>query len=289
MYDLPLSAPADPAPPFEGDRAAVAAFLSRHADLDYVYVLCRPDGRPFYVGIGCRHRLFAHESEARQHHPIETNPFKCNVIRKIMRSGGALTYRIDSLWPREARAALHARETELIAYYGRLHEGGSLTNLAPGAGGTGLAPQSRDKHAATLSGVPEDNVERAVLNRFLQSIAPVDSVPVKPASQIARILPTTPHPSARRPTRRAACALVASAAAHGRPLVGGVVIPRCFLFEGVRGVIENGVSRDLVKAGLATLVPAADPSDEAFALDGGQCAAIAELLGREKLEGLGLI
>src|SRR5690606_32317683 len=98
---------------------------------------------------------------------------------------------------------------------------------------SGSAPHSLQRHAATLSGEPDDNPERATLNRFLQAIGPVQSVPVKPIRQISRILPTTPHPSPRSPTLRCAYALIASASAHALRLTPDVHVPRAFQFEGV--------------------------------------------------------
>lgn len=54
----------------------------------YVYVLARPNGKPFYVGkatVDKRHsRRADHEREARGGHKCH----KCNVIRKIWRQGG---------------------------------------------------------------------------------------------------------------------------------------------------------------------------------------------------------
>lgn len=191
-------------PLFEGDRAAVDTWLRGIAGQYYVYLLCRPDGRPFYVGKGLNRRVLEHEAEARRAHPVgETNPFKCNVIRKIIREGGHVLYRIDSTWPAEEQGACLEREAALIAQHRRLHEGGYLTNLAGGIGSmAGAAPFSLERHAATLSGSPADNPERATLNRFLLGIGPVESVPIKPLRQIARLLPTTPHPSPRQPTLR---------------------------------------------------------------------------------------
>src|SRR3546814_13594099 len=67
-------------------------------------------------------------------------------------------------------------EAALITQYKRLHEGGPLTNLAGGVGNlSGSSPFSLERHAATLSGSPANNPERATLNRFLLSIGPVDS------------------------------------------------------------------------------------------------------------------
>jgi hypothetical protein len=153
----------------------------------------------------------------------------------------------------------------------------------------GVAVLWAARHEATLSGEPEDNPERAVLNRFLQGIGPVRSVPVKPTGQIARILPSTPHPSPRQPTLRCAYALIASASAHGLTLEPGVQIPRSFVYQGVEGIIENGVARDILKAQMAHLVPAADPRDERFALTAAHIALIVDLIGEKALADRGLL
>lgn len=276
---------------FFGARQELERYLGTLVGKTYVYVLCRPDRTPFYVGKGVSRRVLAHEAEARQNHPMgETNPFKCNLIRKIMRQGHGLFYAIDSVFPREREQASLEREAALIARIGRLHEGGTLTNLSGGVGrAAGSSPFSVARHEATLSGEPEDNPQRAVLNRFLQGIGPVRSVPVKPVDQIAHILPSTPHPSPRRPTARCAYALIASASAHGLSLEPGVRIPRSFVYEDVEGVIENGVARDLLKAGMAHLVPAADPRAENFALSADHITLIVDLLGEEALVDRGLL
>jgi hypothetical protein len=276
---------------FDGDRDALERHLAAVAGRYYVYVLCRPDGQPFYVGKGLGRRALEHEAEARRNHPFgETNPFKCNVIRKIIAAGGKVRYRLDSAYDPAEELACLQREAELIAHYRRLHEGGCLTNLAGGVGNaSGAAPFSREKHSATLAGEPEGNRERAILNRFLLGIGPVASVPVKPISQISRILPTTPHPQARSPTARCAYALIASASAHGLRLAPGTRIPRAFAYGGVSAIIENGVSRDLLKADMATLRPAANPVAEAFELEERHVSLLAELVGADALVTRGLI
>lgn len=276
---------------FDGDRAGTETFLRAHPGKFYVYLLCRPDGRPFYVGKGSNRRVFEHEAEALRNHPIgESNPFKCNVIRKILREGGTIRYRIDAVYDPGAQMRCLEREATLILEYRRLHEGGILTNLAGGLGSmSGPAPLSLGRHAATLSGEPDDNPERATLNRFLLGIGPVSSVPIKPARQISRVLPTTPHPSPRSPTLRCAYALIASASATGTRLVAGANVPRAFTYQNVEGVIENGVARDILKAGMASLVPSEDPMRERFTLSGIQIQTLERLYGLSALVERGLV
>lgn len=277
---------------FEGGRADVDAYLRTIAGRYYVYLLCRPNGRPFYVGKGLNRRALEHEAEARRHHPIgEANPFKCNVIRKIVRDGGQLTYRIDSHYDAGDQLACLEREATLIKQHRRLHEGGYLTNLAGGRGNlAGAAPFSLDRHAATLSGEPANNPERAILNRFLQGFGEVGSVPVKPARQIVRILPTTPHPNARSPTRRCAYALLASAAASGLQLSEAPLkIPRSFVYQNVAAVIENGVARDILKAGMASLIANPNPLGEVFQLSERQMKTVIGLVGEKLLIERGLL
>ena len=126
------------------------------------------------------------------------------------------------------------------------------------------------------------------MNAFLTAIGPVASVPIKPISQITRLLPTTPHPNARTPTPRNAYALAASAVANGLQLVTDVEIPRSFVFSGVKAVIENGVARDILKAELASLVSANDPAEERFQLSERQVRQVRGLIGTKVLEERGL-
>ena len=102
----------------------------------YVYILCRPDGSPFYVGKGSRNRVFDHDAEARSGHKCH----KCNVIRKVWRNGGAVQRYILLETTNEQEALDY--EVELISLYGL----NTLTNVTAGgegASGTKASPKER--------------------------------------------------------------------------------------------------------------------------------------------------
>lgn len=102
----------------------------------YVYVLSRPDGRPFYVGKGRGRRMFDHDAEARSGCPCH----KCRVIRKIWRQGAEIQREV--VFESDSHAIALGREIELIAFYGRA----ALTNQT--AGGEGVhdpSPEIRAK------------------------------------------------------------------------------------------------------------------------------------------------
>ena len=254
----------------------------------YVYILRRPDGRPFYVGKGFGARIFQHENEARHPNDRRSNAYKLNVIRSIWRSNEVVTYEIEFYSDDETTA--YAREAELIGSFKRLHEGGTLTNLAAGGGTTsGSAPSSKIRHSATLAGNPEDNPERATLNRFVLAIATMNSVVIKPAGQFLP-RPTTRFPKvSRTPSLRQAVALVAAASANGVSLDSACIIPRKVVVESVEGLVENGVSCDILTSEMAKIVAAPDPSDETFKLTARQARAAVMLVGLRKCVDLGIV
>jgi hypothetical protein len=231
--------------------------------------------------------VFHHENEARHPNDRLSNAHKLNVIRAIGRQGGQVAYEID-LWCDDPIEA-YAREAELIASLGRLHEGGPLTNRAVGGGSTaGPSPFSIARHSATLGGIPEDNPDRATLNRFVLSIAPMDSVVLKPLGQF-RPRPTQRFPRVtRKLSLRQAAAVAASAAANGIRLDCDAIIPRRLSVNGVDGFIENGVSCDLLTSNSITLIAADDPAEERFVLDVRQARAIVGFVGQKRCADLGV-
>lgn len=94
----------------------------------YVYVLCRPNGKPFYIGKGSGRRAFDHDAEARK----GCECHKCRVIRKIWRNGGEVQR--YTVFTTDNEQAAFDYERELIALHGRKN----LTNATDGGvGGTG--------------------------------------------------------------------------------------------------------------------------------------------------------
>src|SRR5260370_23213971 len=94
----------------------------------YVYTYAYPDGRVFYVGKGVRDRIHRHERDALLSRNI--NPYKENVIRKILADGGRVI---------KAKLAYFETHEEALAYEIALifflNATDSLTNLTPGGDG----------------------------------------------------------------------------------------------------------------------------------------------------------
>ncbi len=272
---------------FVGGQSECKAFLRGNVK-NYIYILRRSDGRPFYVGQGAGPRVFFHENEARHANNWRTNDHKLNVIRSMWRANQAVVYEIDLLG--DDLNMINEREKELIRLFGRLHEGGCLTNRDPGARSLQeVSPFSRARHRETLSGTPENDPERAALNRFVLAIAPMKSSVLKPLRRT--IIPkATQRNRAHFPqSLRQAAALAASAAANGVMLDGACKLTRRVEVDDVRGFIENGVSCDILVSGMATVVGAKDPLDESYQLSAGQAKVVRELIGLKKCFDLGLL
>jgi hypothetical protein len=271
-------------------REETTTILSISSDRFYVYVLCKPDGTPFYVGKGIGRRVFQHEAEswntARKSH-------KLNLIRRIRDDGGTLLYAIDGVFDTEAEA--HARERELIARIGRHDLGrGPLTNqIDGGEGPRNPSAEVQARHAASLGGEAEDP-ERRVANAFLASIAGGQaSIPIKPWSTLkarAHLLRPSPKKPNPAPTERMAKAIVASAAANGVLLVADAILPRRLMVDGVLCAIENGCGGDMIAARMVVSVePRREPLEETLRLTPTGLAAIRSFVPRERLVDLGVV
>lgn len=105
----------------------------------YVYVLSKPDGKPFYVGMGKGERVFRHEREAK----AKTGKSRrLNTIRKIWRNGGEVQKSIES-W-HDTKESACRREVFLIGEFGRIDIGtGTLANLSAGGESPEMGPEAR--------------------------------------------------------------------------------------------------------------------------------------------------
>ncbi len=102
----------------------------------YVYVLARPNDKPFYVGKGSRYRINDHEREAR----TDCRCHKCNIIRKIWRNGGVVRRYIVFTTNDEHDAFEYEKAT--IALHGRAN----LCNVTDGGEGpSNPTPEARAK------------------------------------------------------------------------------------------------------------------------------------------------
>jgi hypothetical protein len=247
--------------------------LRRLAAAFYVYVLHKPDGSPFYVGKGEGLRALKHVSEARNRVRLT---HKLNTIRAIERLGGSVLYTVAGAFQDEADAFSH--EMQLIRDIGRYDLGlGPLTNQTDGGeGGSNPSKEARARRASTLAGEDAESEERRAANRFFKELLDVQSVPLKQIGSIT-FEPLTPHPSPRKATDRQAAALAASALVNRVLIEEGAPIPRRVKFEGFDGLIENGVGRDVLKSGLASLARVEKPTDEVLILTTKGVAAIRNL------------
>ena len=125
--------------------SAAMAQIKANPEKSYVYVLSRPDGTPFYVGVGTSDRILNHEREARR----GLKSHKAAIIRKIISSGDSVWYSISGwfeIWGDAAK-----EERRLIAEIGRFDLGrGPLANRTDG--GDGIVGLIRTKeHCRRLS------------------------------------------------------------------------------------------------------------------------------------------
>lgn len=271
-------------------RDTARAMINSNSDAHYVYVLCKPDGMPFYVGKGKGSRVFQHEAEA--HNPCKVS-HKLNLIRKISREGGSIGYVIDAFFSDEKACLAHERK--MIARIGRFDlNSGPLTNqIDGGEGAANPSEEVRARHANSLGGEAEDP-ERRTGNMFLASISGRQaSVPIKPWSSLrsrAHLLRPSPNKPVPAPTERMARAIAASALANLVMLQPGAVIPRRLKIDSVEFAIENGCGGDMIHAGVVLpLEPRSEPLEERLELTEFGYRAVVGLLGTHRLIELGVL
>jgi hypothetical protein len=250
----------------------------------YVYVLCRSDGTPFYVGKGVKNRCFNHEAEAAN---TERLTHKLNVIRAMRRRQEAIGYCIESSFQSEVEA--HARERYLIELFGRYdRKVGPLTNQTDGGeGASNPSEESRERRRQSLWGEAEDK-ERRAANRWFQALCNVRSVPVKPLGRSFKPERLYANRSSFAPSPRQAAALAASAIANSVMLRQGAKIPRRMKLDDVELAVENGVGRDILSSGLATLADAT-LGHEVFRLSGLGLKSIFEAIDETVLVAAGVL
>lgn len=268
-------------------REETENILRTKTEPHYVYVLGTPEGRPFYVGKGSNGRVFQHEADAWN---ANRPSHKRNLIRKIVRTGGAIGYRFAEFYADEI-AALRA-ETRLIAAIGRHDLGeGPLTNQTDGGEGTSNPSlESRLRRLASLGG-ESDDPERRVINKYFADISgPQSSVPIKPLAtwRNARQLQWT----ARKygPTLRSARAIIATAASNGVVLSPGAILSRVLVLDGIEYLIENGCGDALIKSGMVRLInPGRPPREEELELTHLGFDYVRGQIGDKKLIDLGIL
>jgi len=119
----------------------------------------RPDGRVFYVGKGSGDRINQHEREAERGCACH----KCNIIRKVWRSGGEIQKEIVFRTSDEREALDY--EIELIRHYGREN----LANLTDG--GDGASGRVMSEEGRRRIGEATRNRKDSLLTRLKKSIA----------------------------------------------------------------------------------------------------------------------
>ncbi len=183
--------------------ACLAEIKANHLKF-YVYVLARPCGEPFYVGIGASRssgaqRIETHEREAARPETRRTNKHKRNTIRKILATGNHILYSIDSwhYWIFEATE----REVALIRKIGRSDLGlGPLTNLTNGGEGANLPTTAhRKKLSEWMTSLNQDPEFAAKRNA---KIAMVNSDPSLRAKRDAASKAANSTPQAKRRAKK---------------------------------------------------------------------------------------
>ena len=126
----------------------------------YVYVLCRPDGRPFYVGKGKGNRIDNHEAYARRGVKNKC----CNIIRKIWRNNSEVVK--QKVYTTDDEQAAFAMERSLIAAIGREYLA-NVTDGGEGALGMKHSAETWVKVQAAKIGKPRSEACKAKIRRNL--------------------------------------------------------------------------------------------------------------------------
>ena len=107
------------------DKESIKSILKQHSNKSYVYGLCRQDGRLFYVGVGTKYRLFAHERKSAL--TREKNLIKKRIIEKEK----SLSYVLFIV--SGDRQKCFDLEMALISKFGKVCENsGILANISSG-------------------------------------------------------------------------------------------------------------------------------------------------------------
>lgn len=116
----------------------VKKIINKNKGKYYVYILRKPNGKPFYVGKGGGRngwRICSHENNINKNKK-SCNEYKDNIIRNILNNGKEINYKIV-LFTDNKNEALD-KEIELIKFYGRkCKNNGILSNITPGGEGVG--------------------------------------------------------------------------------------------------------------------------------------------------------
>jgi hypothetical protein len=130
--------------------------IKNNAGRHYVYVLERPNGDPFYVGMaeaksGGTQRISQHFYDAKKCIRLHRH----NIIRKAVVDGTAIGVKIHGWYSTRLHAA--EREIELIKEFGRIKDGGLLVNKT--AGGEGVKNLDADSRRKISEAITKRNVK----------------------------------------------------------------------------------------------------------------------------------
>jgi hypothetical protein len=143
----------------------------------YIYVLKRPCGDPFYIGVGTGRRFLDHFHYAARKH---LRSHKLSIIRKIKADGKSVVFDIEC--HSDDRALVEQRERNLIALIGRSDLGlGPLTNNTDGGEGAhNPSPQELERRSNRLKDWWKTRPDRATFLAKMHS-------PENRAAQAARM------------------------------------------------------------------------------------------------------